>query len=100
MIVLGGTVRIAPGKKDEAMPFMEKMVAATRAEPGCIQYAFAIDLLDDHLVRIFEVFVDKAALAFHRASPHMAEWRAAIAAGGFIGERDMTQYAVAHSQKI
>ena len=51
------------------------MVNGTRAEPGCIEYSFAFDALDDHLLRIFEVFVDDAALAAHRASAHMASWR-------------------------
>ena len=49
---------------------MHVMVKATRAEPGCVQYSFSFDVQDDHLLHIFEVFTDAAALAAHRASPH------------------------------
>jgi quinol monooxygenase YgiN len=78
MIILAGTVRIAAGRREAALPMLRFMVEHTRREPGCVSYAFAFDALDDHLVRIFEVFQDEAALAAHRASEHMAQWRAAL----------------------
>jgi quinol monooxygenase YgiN len=99
MIILAGTVRIAEGKREAALVPMRAMVEASRAEPGCLRYAFSFDLLDDHLLRVFEVFEDEAALAAHRASPHMAAWRAAGAALG-IGERDMSQYDVSGARTI
>jgi quinol monooxygenase YgiN len=46
-----------------------------RAEPGCIEYAYAIDLLDPTLVRISERWTTRAALAAHSKAPHLAEWR-------------------------
>jgi quinol monooxygenase YgiN len=99
MLILAGTIRIAPGKRDAALGTIRLMVEATRAEPGCVSYAFSFDALDDHLVRIFEVFQDEAALALHRASPHMAAWRGAWPQLG-IGERDMSQYDVSGSRKL
>jgi quinol monooxygenase YgiN len=99
VIVLAGTIRIAPGHKPQALPHIEAIVAASRTEPGCIAYAFAFDVLDDHLVRIFEVFENAEALADHRSSPHMAAWRAAWPEAG-IGERQMAQYDVSHWQPI
>ena len=99
MIILAGTIRIAEGQRDAALEPMRRMVEATRAEPGCISYAFALDVLDDHLVRIFEVFRDEQALAAHRASSHMATWRAAMATAG-VGGRDMWQYVVTDAQAI
>ena len=93
MIVLAGTVRIAPGKREAALPHILAMVEASRAEPGCLEYSFAFDVKDDHLVRIFECFVDDAAREAHRNSPHMAAWRAAWDAAG-IGDRAMMRYVV------
>ena len=75
------------------------MVEHTRAEPGCVAYSFAFDVLDDHLVRIFEVFQDEAALAAHRASAHMAQWRQAWAGLG-ISDRDLMRYDVSSAQNI
>jgi quinol monooxygenase YgiN len=93
MIILAGTIRIAPGHKATALTLMAPMIAASRAEPGCVSYSFAFDALDDHLVWVFEIFTDEDALAFHRAAPHMAAWRAGWAAAG-VGDRDMREYRV------
>jgi quinol monooxygenase YgiN len=99
VIALAGTIRIAPGRRADAMPHLEAIVHASRSEPGCVSYAFAFDVLDDHLVRIFEVFRDAEALAAHRASPHMAAWRAVWNQTG-IGDRDMAEYDISATRKI
>ena len=99
MIILAGTIRIGVGRRTAALEPMRIMIEATRAEPGCLSYSFALDALDEHLVRIFEVFRDEAALAEHRASPHMAAWRASWPSVG-ISDRDMSEYRVQGSRKI
>jgi quinol monooxygenase YgiN len=99
MIILAGTIRIAAGKREAALAPMREMVAATSAEPGCMHYSFAFDLHDDHLVHIFEVFTDAAALAAHRSSAHMAKWRALASELG-LRDRDMAEYQVSDWQKI
>src|SRR5262245_13530930 len=99
MVILAGTIRIGAGHRAQALAPMAKMVEATRAEPGCVVYSFAFDLLDDHLVRIFEVFVDDAALAAHRASAHMSEWRAVLPELG-VGGREMSEYRVQSARKL
>ena len=93
MIVLAGTVRIASGMRDKALGHILSMVEASRAEPGCLAYSFAFDVVDSNLVRIFECFVDDEAREAHRNSPHMAAWRAAWAEGG-IGDRAIMRYVV------
>jgi quinol monooxygenase YgiN len=99
MVILAGSMRIGDGKRDAALPHLVNMVNATRAEPGCIEYSFAFDVLDPHLLRIFEVFADEAAVAAHRASAHMAAWRALMPELG-IGGRDMSEYQVQSSRKL
>jgi quinol monooxygenase YgiN len=99
MIILAGTIRIAQGRREAAMPHLEAIVRASRAEPGCLAYHFAFDVLDDHLVHIFEVFESVEAREAHRAAPHMAVWRAAWDEAG-IGDRDMAEYQVAAWRKI
>jgi quinol monooxygenase YgiN len=99
MIILAGCIRIGTGKRDDAMIAMEPMVEATRAEAGCVAYSFAFDILDDHLLRIFEVFEDEAALAAHRASGHMAEWRTASSLLG-LSDRNLWQYEASAPRAI
>jgi quinol monooxygenase YgiN len=93
MIALAGTVRIASGMRAQALPHIRAMVEASRAEPGCVEYSFAFDVMDEHLVRIFEVFENDGARELHRNSSHMAAWRAAWDQAG-IGERNMMRYAI------
>jgi len=91
MLLIIGTVRLPPEKLEEAKPAMERMVRASRAEPGCLEYAYARDVLDAGLIRVTEVWIDRAALDAHFASPHLAGWRASWPALG-IGERNLVLY--------
>ena len=91
MIVLNGTMRMPEGALAQLQAAAGRMVAATLQEPGCIRYAFAQDLLDRTLIRISEAWRDKAALDAHFATPHMVEWRAALAEIGMT-ERNLRIY--------
>jgi quinol monooxygenase YgiN len=77
VILVAGTVRIAPDKLDAARPAMARVIAATRAEDGCLAYAYAADLLEPGLIHVAERWRDRDALRAHFATAHMAEWRAA-----------------------
>lgn len=99
MIVLAGTIRIAPGRRDAALPHLHAIVEASRAEAGCLAYSFAFDVHDDHLVHIFECFRDLEAREAHRHTPHMATWRAAWPDVG-IGDRRMREYEVSSVKDI
>ena len=79
MIIIDGWVRFAAGGIDRLADVARTMVAETRKEPGCLDYAFARDVADDCVMRITELWVDDAALAAHFASPHMAAFQAALA---------------------
>ena len=71
MIVIAGTVRVRPGRREEAMRAARAMVAATRAEPGCRHYRFYADLEDPEIFFLFEEWDSEAALAAHFQSEHM-----------------------------
>ncbi|RWB01820.1 MAG: antibiotic biosynthesis monooxygenase [Mesorhizobium sp.] len=91
MLLIIGTIRLPPNKLEEAKPAMERMVSGSRAESGCIQYSYAQDVFDAGLIRVTEVWSDRAALDAHFASPHIADWRASWPALG-IGERSLVLY--------
>ena len=50
--------------------------------------------MDPALVRVFEVWRDQAALDFHRATPHLAAWRAAQPKIG-MHDRQLKIYEIA-----
>jgi quinol monooxygenase YgiN len=76
MLVVTGTVRLPPANLDQARPVMAAMIRASRAEDGCLDYAYAEDVLEPGLIRILERWRDQPALDRHLASDHIKTWRA------------------------
>lgn len=93
MIVIAGTVRLDPDRLNQARPAMAKMMAASRAEDGCLAYSYALDVEDPGLLRVFEIWRDGPAFEAHTRAPHLAEWRAAWPAIG-LSDRRLVRYEV------
>lgn len=93
MILIAGTVRVAAGGLDKVRDAMETVLSATRAEDGCIQYAYARDVLDPDLMHVSELWRDMDALKAHGAAPHMRIWGSAMREAGVL-ERDLKWYEV------
>lgn len=77
MIIVTGTVRVDPARREAARDIMERMIIASRAEDGCIEYAYSVDVLDPGLIRVHEIWRDREALQAHFNTPHLQEWREA-----------------------
>lgn len=67
-----GQFRMPPENMAAARPLMAKVMLATRAEDGCIEYNYAEDVLDPGLIRVSEVWESREQLAVHLKTPHMA----------------------------
>jgi len=93
MIVIAGTARVQPEHRDAAIEAARVMAAASRAEPGCRQYRFSTDLDDPDVVHVFEEWDSPEALDVHFATPHMAEFTAALGAT-LDGAPEITRFEV------
>lgn len=91
MIIVVGSFRIPPSMIEVVRPVMEAMITASRAEEGCIEYAYALDVLDEGLVRVSEKWRDREALEAHFRTAHIAEWRAQVSALA-VSERNLTAH--------
>lgn len=80
MIQINGTIGMSGPIADDLLGALVSMMKASRAEEGCLEYSFGLDISDPSTVVLFERWRDKAALAAHNASPHMAEFQKAMAA--------------------
>ena len=78
MIVIAGTAHVQEAHREAAIEAARVMVAASRAEQGCRQYRFSVDLDDANVVHVFEEWDSAEALEVHFATPHMAEFQAAL----------------------
>ncbi len=98
-IIIAGTVRVPPENIETLRPHMHVMLAASRAEDGCETYSYGFDAMDESLVRVFEVWRDRAAIEAHFQAPHMAPWRAAGTELG-VFERKLSLYEVASERAL
>ncbi|NWH07306.1 MAG: antibiotic biosynthesis monooxygenase [Alphaproteobacteria bacterium] len=87
MLIVEGWVRLeSPGEVDRLRTAAIAMMTATKSEePGCLEYAYAIDLANPTLLRIIERWKDEAALTAHFATPHMAAFGRAMADAKIVG---------------
>ena len=98
-VLIAGTVRVPPENLEGFRPHMDAMLAASRAEDGCVTYSYAVDVADPGLIRVFEAWRDRAAIEAHFRAPHMAEWRAAWPAFG-VSDRRLTLYEVSAERPL
>lgn len=98
-VVIAGTVRVPPENLEAFRPHMARMLAASRAEDGCLTYSYAVDVEDPGLIRVFEAWRDEAALQAHFKTAHMAEWRAAWPQFG-VSDRNLSLYEVAAERPL
>jgi quinol monooxygenase YgiN len=74
MIIVAGTFRMPPENVMIALGMARRVVEATRAEDGCLAYAYAQDLFDPGLIHVSEKWRDKASLEAHFKTAHMQAW--------------------------
>ena len=84
MIIVEGFVHLAQGELDRFRPVASEMLSETRAEEGCLAYAFATDLDDPNTIRIMERWESEDALARHFATPHMAKFNSALSSARIL----------------
>lgn len=82
MIVIVATVDTTAENITEMREAIAAMETASRAEPGCHDYAFNVELNDPGRLRITECWEDEAALRAHFATPHMAAFNEAMTRAG------------------
>ena len=98
-VVVAGTFRVPADRFEDLRPHLEAVIAATRAEEGCITYSYARDVGDPELIRVFEQWRDQAALDTHFKAPHMLAWQKVRAENGFH-DRRIRAYEVAAEREI
>jgi quinol monooxygenase YgiN len=83
MIIVSGRFRLPPNRLAEARPAMGRIIAASLTEAGCRAYAYAEDVTEPGLFRVYEEWDSLDALRTHFATEHMREWQAVRETLGF-----------------
>ena len=98
-LFIAGTVRVPAENLERFKPHMLAMLTASRAEDGCLEYSYAVDVAEPGLVRIFEAWRDQAALDAHFQTPHMATWRSHWPEFQ-VSDRRLTLYEIAAERAL
>ena len=99
MLIIMGTIRLAPERLADAHRHMATMVEASRHEDGCQLYAYAEDLFDPGLIRVNEIWRDQSALDAHLHSEHIKVWRAVWSELG-LHDRRLVAYEAGEARPI
>lgn len=65
MVIVIGTFHVNPSDRDAFLANRVGVMNHSRAEAGCITYAFTADSIDDNLVVLTERWVDRPSLDAH-----------------------------------
>lgn len=84
MIIVQGHARVRSEDLPKLRDIASMMMPASQAEPGCLAYAYAEDLIDPGLVYIVERWADDSALNAHFQTPHMARFNEAMKGVQFL----------------
>jgi quinol monooxygenase YgiN len=78
MLIVLGEIVVDAAAVEGASGALRTMEEETRKEPGCISYAFSVDVNDSATLRVTELWESMDALEKHFGAPHMAEFRTAV----------------------
>lgn len=86
MIVVTGTIELAPEDSETLIAPVIEVMRITAMEKGCIVYRFYRDLENAALFRVYEEWESQADLDVHLKSPHIAEFGKALRAVRIVGQ--------------
>jgi quinol monooxygenase YgiN len=94
--IIAGWMDYGP-HRDEVLKHFTLCAQASREEPGCLDYVVTADPGETGRVVVFERWTSEDDLVAHFRTPHIAEFRAAVAPYARV-DRDLRRYFVARSE--
>jgi len=93
VLVLAGSVRIDPAKRDDVIETTIEVMQETRKLPGCISFTFSADLEDQGVLHVFQEWESPEALDRHLTAPRVEAVRLQL---GSLGVREIAiqRYAI------
>jgi quinol monooxygenase YgiN len=99
MLLIAGSFRIGIGVTEEVLAACRKVMLATHAEEGCLDYVFSADPLDEKILHVFERWESIECLEEHSKAPHIGPFREAMA-GWDVTETNIYRYTVSSSESM
>jgi quinol monooxygenase YgiN len=99
IIIIAGRVEFDPKQREAGLAAASELFAATRAQPGCLDYVWCADPSSESCVYVYERWQDTESLTAHLAGPC---YRGTLEALGKHGLRsaDVAKYRVDKSEPV
>ncbi|MFE7839700.1 putative quinol monooxygenase [Streptomyces sp. NPDC057474] len=79
-VIVAGWMDYEPGDRDTMLGHLVELGHRTREEePGCLDYAMTADPTDERRIRVYERWISQQALDEHFTTPHIKDFRTAVA---------------------
>ncbi|MDQ0946340.1 quinol monooxygenase YgiN [Streptomyces phaeochromogenes] len=99
-VIVAGWMDYAPDDRRTMLEALVELGRHTRAEePGCLDYAMTADPTDERRIRVYEHWTSQQALDEHFTTPHIKDFRAAVAGLTRAGV-SLTAHTVAGSRPM
>jgi quinol monooxygenase YgiN len=99
VIIVAGTVELDPARRDAALRAASALFAATRAQPGCLDYVWCADPSSESRVYAYERRQDGPSFAAHLAGPCYRDLLAVLGRHG-LSSADVAKHRVDKSESV
>lgn len=93
MLIIAGTFKLDPSKRDAFIADAASMIAASAQEDGCHRYTFCPDPVDPGVVQVYERWESQEHLQAHVATHHSKVWNETVAPN-YEFEKDIKKYRI------
>ncbi|MFJ4081658.1 putative quinol monooxygenase [Streptomyces iakyrus] len=99
-IIVAGWMDYEPGDRGTMLEALVELGRRTREEEtGCLDYAMTADPTDERRIRVYEHWTSRQALDEHFTTPHIKDFRAAVAGLSRVGV-SLTAHTVTTSRPL
>jgi quinol monooxygenase YgiN len=70
MLIVVARYVVAEGHVDTVLPLLQANAAASRDEPGCLEFSVFQDADEPRRILLYEQYTDEDAFQAHRHTPH------------------------------
>jgi len=99
VIIVAGTVEFDPAQRGAALEAASALFAATRAQPGCLDYVWCADPSSESRVYVYERWQDTPSFAAHLAGPCYGGMLAVLGRNG-LRSADVAKHRVDKSEPV
>ena len=98
-IAVTGYMKVAPNCRAALVDILRTHISNVREKDGCVLYSFAEDVIDQHIIRMIELWRDQGALDSHLKSDEFNAVRRRVEALEIL-DRSVQKHRISATEEI